>query len=386
MKYSQQKTAHVTARYAAILFLALTLAACSDDDKENSKAENLLVPQSTKVEQKNKPLHVTQVRRVGVEKFVFASGTIAAKQTSHIGPLVEGVIEKIFVKVGDRVKSGDALFQTRQVDYIRSLEEAKSAMDLANILGVQANRNYDRARELAEQGNISQARLDDIETSNQVAIAKIQQAKVALETAEQRLADTVVQAPFNGTITGRNVDEGVYLSNRFSMGGGSAVVRIQEIESVAAIVQTPEKNLNLLTTNQLATVTIQGHDEVYDSFVYVLNDLVNPQTRTVELRLPIKNEDYKIKPGQFAEAKILLPQHEALVIPRNAITGGVKKYSVFVARDNVAIQLNIQTREYNADQVEITSGLTEQDIVIINPPDTLKNGDKLGQLIMMGES
>lgn len=386
MKYSQQKTAHVTARYAAILFLALTLAACSDDDKENSKAENLLVPQSTKVEQKNKPLHVTQVRRVGVEKFVFASGTIAAKQTSHIGPLVEGVIEKIFVKVGDRVKSGDALFQTRQVDYIRSLEEAKSAMDLANILGVQANRNYDRARELAEQHNISQARLDDIETSNQVAIAKIQQAKVALETAEQRLADTVVQAPFNGTITGRNVDEGVYLSNRFSMGGGSAVVRIQEIEIVAAIVQTPEKNLNLLTTNQLATVTIQGHDEVYDSFVYVLNDLVNPQTRTVELRLPIKNEDYKIKPGQFAEAKILLPQHEALVIPRNAITGGVKKYSVFVARDNVAIQLNIQTREYNADQVEITSGLTEQDIVIINPPDTLKNGDKLGQLIMMGES
>jgi RND family efflux transporter MFP subunit len=376
----------VTARYAAILFLALTLAACSDDDKENSKAENLLVPQSTKVEQKNKPLHVTQVRRVGVEKFVFASGTIAAKQTSHIGPLVEGVIEKIFVKVGDRVKSGDALFQTRQVDYIRSLEEAKSAMDLANILGVQANRNYDRARKLAEQGNISQARLDDIETSNQVAIAKIQQAKVALETAEQRLADTVVQAPFNGTITGRNVDEGVYLSNRFSMGGGSAVVRIQEIEIVAAIVQTPEKNLNLLTTNQLATVTIQGHDEVYDSFVYVLNDLVNPQTRTVELRLPIKNEDYKIKPGQFAEAKILLPQHEALVIPRNAITGGVKKYSVFVARDNVAIQLNIQTREYNADQVEITSGLTEQDIVIINPPDTLKNGDKLGQLIMMGES
>jgi len=344
------------------------------------------VPQSTKVEQKNKPLHVTQVRRVGVEKFVFASGTIAAKQTSHIGPLVEGVIEKIFVKVGDRVKSGDALFQTRQVDYIRSLEAAKSAMDLANILGVQANRNYDRARELAEQGNISQARLDDIETSNQVAIAKIQQAKVALETAEQRLADTVVQAPFNGTITGRNVDEGVYLSNRFSMGGGSAVVRIQEIEIVAAIVQTPEKNLNLLTTNQLATVTIQGHDEVYDSFVYVLNDLVNPQTRTVELRLPIKNEDYKIKPGQFAEAKILLPQHEALVIPRNAITGGVKKYSVFVARDNVAIQLNIQTREYNADQVEITSGLTEQDIVIINPPDTLKNGDKLGQLIMMGES
>jgi RND family efflux transporter MFP subunit len=228
--------------------------------------------------------------------------------------------------------------------------------------------------------------LDDIETANQIAVAKIQQAKVVLETAEQRLMDTVVRAPFDGAITGRNVDEGVYLSNRFSMGGGSAVVRIQELAIVAAIVQTPEKNLNLLTINQPAIVTIQGHEEVHDSFVYVLNDLVNPQTRTVELRLPIKNKNYRIKPGQFAEAKILLPKYEAFVIPKNAMTGRAKNPSVFVARDNVAIQLDIQTREHNAEQIEVTSGLTEQDIVIINPPDTLKNGDELGQLIVMGES
>jgi RND family efflux transporter MFP subunit len=386
MKNLQQKAIHVPARYATMLFLALALAACSDDGLEGSKVENLPAPQSTNAEQISKPLHVTQVRRISVEKFVFASGTIAAKQTSNIGPLVEGVIEKIFVKVGDRVKSGDPLFQTRKVDYVRSLEEAKSAMTLANILGVQAERNYDRARELAGQRHISQARLDDIETANQIAVAKIQQAKVVLETAEQRLMDTVVRAPFDGAITGRNVDEGVYLSNRFSMGGGSAVVRIQELAIVSAIVQTPEKNLNLLTINQPAIVTIQGHEEVHDSFVYVLNDLVNPQTRTVELRLPIKNKNYRIKPGQFAEAKILLPKYEAFVIPKNAMTGRAKNPSVFVARDNVAIQLDIQTREHNAEQIEVTSGLTEQDIVIINPPDTLKNGDELGQLIVMGES
>ena len=157
--------------------------------------------------------HVTQVRRIAVQEFVFASGSIAAKQTSHIGPLVEGVIEKIFVKVGDRIKSGEALFQTRQVDYKRRLEEARAAMSLADILGVQAKRNYDRAQKLAEQSNISQARLDDIETSYQVAVAKIRQAKVALEAAGQSFADTIVRAPFDGVITARNIDEGVYLSN-----------------------------------------------------------------------------------------------------------------------------------------------------------------------------
>jgi membrane fusion protein (multidrug efflux system) len=372
--------------FLSMIILGLTLVGCSDDGQENASQQASEITQAVEVKQDQKPIQITRGRRIEIEKSVFASGSIAAKQTSHIGPLVEGVIEKIFVKVGDRVKAGTALFQTRQVDYKRRLEEAKAAMSLADILGVQAKRNYERARKLAEQSNISQARLDDIRTAYQIADAKIRQAKVAVETAEQQLTDTVVKAPFDGVITGRNVDEGVYLSNRFSMGGSSAVVRIQEISIVGAIVQTPEKNLSLLAVNQPAIVKIQGHDKTYDSFVYVLNDLVDPTTRTIELRLPIENDDYAIKPGQFAEARILLPRRDALVIGRNTLRSVDENYFVFVARENIATQVAVEVREYDAEQVEITDGLKEQEMVIVNPSPSLKDGDKLRQLIVLGEN
>lgn len=364
--------------------VTLSLFGCGDSQTEDVAESDSTPIVASIVEDQRAPIEVASVRRIQIENTVFASGTIAAKQTSNIGPLVEGVVEKIFVKVGDRIKTGDPLFQIRQVDFERRVEEAKAAMNLANIRGTQAKRNYDRARELASQQNISQARLDDVQTAFQIAGAEILQAKAVLQTAEQQLADTVVHAPFDGVITARNVDEGVYLSNRFSMGGSSAVVRIQEISIVAAIVQTPEENLGLLALGLPARVRIQGHQETYDSNVYILNDLVDPQTRTVELRLPIKNEDYAIKPGQFAEARIILPPRDILVVPHNAIAKTGKHTFVFVIRDDVANQVTVEVREIDSERMEVIKGLREGDSVVLNPPGSLKDGLKLRRRIEPG--
>ncbi len=369
---------------SALGLMTLALLGCGDGGRDKIIVQDTGSINTNIAEEESVPVELAVVRRVQIEKTVFASGTITAKQTSNIGPLVEGVIEKIFVKVGDRVKLGDPLFQTRKVDFERRVDEAKAAMNLANIRGVQAKRNYDRAKELASQENISQARLDDVETSFQIAGAEKLQAKAALETAEQQLADTVVHAPFDGVITARNVDEGVYLSNRFSMGGSSAVVRIQEISIVAAIVQTPEENLGLLALNQPAKVQIQGHEEGYDSFVYILNDLVDPQTRTVELRLPIRNEDYAIKPGQFAEARIILPPQELLVIPRSAIVSVGNTIFVFVIQNNVVNRIAVEAREFDTEHMEIVNGLQEGDSIVLSPPDTLKNGERLRRRLASG--
>lgn len=369
---------------SAVASLTLALSGCDDVGGDRVIVQDTGSINTNTVENPSAPIHLELVRRIQVEKTVFASGTIAAKQTSNIGPLVEGVVEKIFVKVGDRVKRGDPLFQTRKVDYERRVEEANAAKNLADIRGEQAKRNYERAKELASQENISQARLDDVETAYRIAGAEVLRAKAALDTARQQLADTVVHAPFDGVITARNVDAGVFLSNRFSMGGSSAVVRIQEISIVGAIVQTPEENLGLLALNQPAKVQIQGHEEVYDSFVYILNDLVDPQTRTVELRLPIENENYAIKPGQFAEARIILPPQDLLVISRSAIASVGNATFVYVVRNDVASRVAVEVREFDSEQLEVLSGLQEGDSVVLSPPDTLKDGQKLNRRFASG--
>lgn len=350
----------------------LTIAACEDEKKTQSIK---VLPASSDYEKVL--INVTTAKRVELNETVSASGTIAARRTSNIGPLVEGVIEEIFVKVGDRVKKGAPLFKTRQDNYQRSLEEAEAALNLAKIRSVQALRNLENARELAKMRNISKTRLDDIETAYQVSNAIINQAEAAFKTAEQFFADTVVTAPFDGSITGKNVDEGVYLSNRFSMGETSAVVRIQEMSVVAAIVQTPEKNTGLLRVGQSATVTIEGHNQIFDSYIYILNDRIDPQTRTVEMRLPIANENYAIKPGQFVQAKILLPSRAVIAIDRKAIIRTNNVTSVFVLKNGAVRLIPINTRPINPDKVEVIEGLREGDKVILDPNDALHDGAKV---------
>ena len=376
MSKFNQKLILQSGRIFLLATISIFIVAC--DDKNSGGIEKQPIKVSSVLSEHGKILiHVTTAKRIELNETVFASGTIAAKRTSNIGPLVEGVIEEIFVKVGGRVKQGDPLFKTRQDNYQRRLEEAKAALNLAEIRSVQSHRNFKNARELARNRNISKTRLDDIETAYQISNAVVDQSEAAFKTAKQYYADTVVTAPFDGSITSKNVDEGVYLSNRFSMGGASAVVRIQEISVVAAIVQTPEKNLGLLSLGQSATITVEGHNKKFDSYIYILNDRVDPQTRTVEMRLPIANENYAIKPGQFVQAKILLPSRAVIAIDRKALVQINSITSVFVLKDSIVRLIPINIRSISPDKVEVIEGLREGDMVILNPNDAQRDGSKV---------
>lgn len=151
---------------------------------------------------------VVQVETVSAETvmrddYLIASGTIAAKQTSNIGALAEGVVEQIFVRVGDRVRKGDPLFRTRQVDYQRSLVEAEAMRDVALAEVSRAQKLVDRYAILETKGVVSPVVLDDAKTALEVADANLRLRETKVETAKQALGDTTVRAPFDGTITAR---------------------------------------------------------------------------------------------------------------------------------------------------------------------------------------
>mgnify|MGYP003672126697 CR=1 FL=1 len=238
-----------------IMLLSLVMlglvSGCASEDTENANDDDIHKSATFEVDfltAKSEPLAEP------VEVF----GTIAAKQSSAIGALVEGPLETMFVTVGDRVKKGQALFQIRQADYKRRVAEAQ---------------------------------VERVETDLIVAKAQVSQSQSLLATAKQALRDTVARAPYNGVVTARLVDEGSYLNNRFSMGEQSAALQLQELEIVAAIVSAPQARVDDFKLNQKAKVYIDGFDEPFDSFVFIINDRVDPESRTVELRLPDKKPE-----------------------------------------------------------------------------------------------
>ena len=126
-----------------------------------------------------------------IRESIVGTGTIGAAQTSNIGVVTPGIVERIFVKVGDRVKKGQPLFQTRKTDYEISVQLSLAELTAAEARADQARLDYERAKDLLEKKFISQAQLDTAGNSQRAADAEMGVAQARLAQARQRLADTI---------------------------------------------------------------------------------------------------------------------------------------------------------------------------------------------------
>jgi membrane fusion protein (multidrug efflux system) len=334
--------------------LMMILAACSSEQEfSESKIEIQATDGNPAIE-----IEVFTIKTELFAETIEATGTIAAKQTSRIGPLVEGVLETVHVRVGDRLRKGDPLFQMRSAEYQQAVDQATAAMEVARADLDLSIKKLKRARQLRQDNLLSQDNLDLTETSARVAQARFNSTRAALASANQQLKDTLVVAPFNGTVTGRFADEGVYMSNRFSMGGQSSVIELSEAEIVAGIMRVPEAQLPKLKIGQRATLYAGELNASYESEVYIINDRVDPTTRTAEFRLPVLNPDYQIKPGQFTYAEVFIEPREMIKVPRTSVV--VDGYSQFVFRkDNAGwVRVPVKTVAFNSEYFELQEGLS----------------------------
>ncbi|MGV8996452.1 MAG: efflux RND transporter periplasmic adaptor subunit [Parvibaculaceae bacterium] len=312
---------------------------------------------------------------------VIGTGTIAAAKTTDLGPRVTGIIDKIYVYVGARVKEGDALFHTRDTDIKNHVAELENQVKLAQAEVRTASRAFKRASDLHTSGFVSNGGLDTAQAARDTANARLGIATAQLATAKQSLDDTTVRAPFDGVITRRDVDEGKFMSpmsGGMGMmgggasgggggGGGGSVMQIMKIDIVAAIVQIPEVDLKRIKVGSKGKVIIGSMDKSYDSVVYILNDLIDVKTRGIELRLPILNPDYEIKPGLFARAEIYPDARKVLSMERKAVQGTEMQRYVYVAENGLAKRVPITMRQIDATTVEVLSGLKAGDVTLAGP-------------------
>jgi len=314
-----------------------------------------------------KPIQVGRVTIVEMEIVVpvYGTGTIAAHKSTKIGPRVDGIIHEIFVEVGDRVQAGDPLFQTRQVHYKIRVDEANQSLRLAASELENAVRERDRIKILHTRNVASEDLLDDVRTGHDIAAARLGRARAAHARAVQEFKDTTVRAPYPGAITHRYVDEGAMM--RTMMSANSPVVQIMKMDMVAAIIQVPEAHLSRVHVGTPGMVRADGIDRVIESEVYILNDLVDPVSRAFEVRLPIANEDFSIKPGLFVQVELLPEPRLVTVIDRGAVLGVEGSRYVFLEESGTASRREIKARDLDATRFEVLDGLSAGEYVLTGP-------------------
>lgn len=343
-------------------------------------ANPIIVEAQDSVSGENLNLRFVTAEIKNVQLPITGTGTIFAHKTSKIGPLVGGQVSKIYINVGDRVQEGDPLFKIHADRYHFAYEETKAHLAMAIARSKDALPTLERAKELFKKGSLSQSRLDKASSAVALIRAEITLAEVNMKQAKKNLDDTVVQAPFAGAITSRFVDEGVYLSTQVP-GSSSAIVELQKIDIAVAIIQIPARELENIHVGAPVKLIIDGISNPVDAQVTIINDKIDIATRTAEIRIGLENSDYSIKPGLFVQAEVSPKSRSAIVIPRYSIQGSRDARYVFVLEDGKAVRKIIRTIDVDATIVEVLSGLTGNERILMGPDlPRLKDGLTVGEV------
>jgi RND family efflux transporter MFP subunit len=306
----------------------------------------------------------TQVKVEQIVDPIMATGEVRADKRTDIKPRVDGIIEAIYVDVGDRVSTGDALLKTRQVDYANRVRQLEHGVTLAQVELTQADRDLSRAKALREKGVVSQGRMDAVLTQHQVAASRLGIAQATLEKARVDLEDTIVRAPYDGIITARHIDEGTMIHVAFS---GAPILEITKLDIVEVVAQLPAVHLSKIQPGSRASVTLDGFAVPFETTLAVINDRVDARTRSAEVRLRIDNPDLRIKPGLFAKVTLYPKARPALTLQRNAVLGLSGDNYIFVPDQGQAKRRSVEIRDLSANQVEVLKGAAAGETALTGP-------------------
>jgi len=316
-------------------------------------------------------------------------------QLVNIFSRVDGYIFKIHVDRGDFVKAGQLLVEIDHTDYVHAVNRAKAnlAAARANVLSQEATianakLNLERLRSLVKDDYVAQQDVDNAQAAYDVAVAQAvslraqaHQMEVALQQAETNLSYSYIRAPFEGSISIRNLDAGAFVSG--STGSTSTLSRgilvLQDITTLRVMLDVVEKDVPLVQIGQPAELTADAYPgRIFRGKVTRVVQALDRNTRTMTVEVDIPNPDRALKGGMFARVELLVGVHaNALQIPIDAVTRLESDQYVYVVEEGKARRVPVVLGIQSNGLIEITKRLTGTEPVIVSGKDLVTDGIKV---------
>ncbi len=368
--------------------MALWMSGCRESPRENKQA----VPGPAVV------VSVVAASERQWPSVYEASGTVRARTTSDIAAKLMGYVREVKVQTGDRVQAGQLLvtLDTRDLDVNTrraeaALEEVRSSVPEADsaIAGAKSNLDlaqstFNRMQDLFNKKSISNQEFDEAAAklrSAQSAYGMANAKRAQLDAQAARVQQDVkatevtrayaeITAPFAGLITAKSVELGTLAVP------GTPLFTIEREGSYRLEASVEESRLASIRVGQSVSVTLDGIDRTISARVSEIVPGVDAASRsaTVKLDLPVVAS---LRAGMFGRSAFQQGSHSVLTIPATAITQRGQLQSVFVADNGIAHLRLITTGQQNKDQVEVLSGITAGDNIIVPVPKDLSDGARV---------
>jgi len=289
-----------------------------------------------------------------------ASGIVQAKTTVDVSFQVPGKVVMVGPDEGQTVRAGQIIAAVDPTDYRFTVEQMAA-------LSERATRDRDRNRPLLDAGSISAADMDHLEIG-------ARQSAAAADLARKKLSDTRLESPISGTIARRAIEVGA------TAAPGQPVFTIVDLDPVRVRIGVPEGDVGHVTVGAPASVRIPALSATFTGRVSLIGVSADPATRSYTVEVTVPNRRHELRAGMVAEATISTGQTvSALLVPATAVlhNGGVDGATIVYTLDQGDSRVHarrVATGAARGDSLEITSGLTSGDRIVVAGQHRLRDG------------
>ena len=294
------------------------------------------------------PVEVAEVQTQAVTDRFHAVGTIEANEYVKVVNEINAVVRELPFAEGQAVAAGALLARLEDSDLKAEASRAEALRD-------QAETNHQRVKQLFDQHAASAQELDDAGSALKVAEAN-------LELARTRLAKTRIRSSLSGVVGRRLVSPGAYLNV------GQQITEVASVNVMKINFSSPERYLSQLKRGAAVQITTTAYPgEVFTGVISVVDPLLDPVNRTVQLVARIPNRGRKLRPGMSADVTATLGERpHALTVPDEAIFAEGNQNFVYVVRpdSNMVYRQAVVIGTRDSSRAEVTQGLKPGDKIV----------------------
>lgn len=312
------------------------------------------------------------------------TGTIKAENSVAVHARVTGYVVEKYVKGGDQVVAGQPLYRIDSRQYESNVATAEANVARANADYKNAETDLDRYETLASQDAIARQRVDTQRSATEQAKAAVEAQQAALKIAQDNLGDTIIYAPYSGTLSMDAVDVGTFVN-----AGSTTLVTIDSVDPIfVEFSMTEQEYLEFMnsrfgdetsgTNLKLRLANGEEYKSGVGSVVQAARTL-DPSTGKLILKASFPNPDHLLLPNMFAT--VISPGEQltnAILVPTKAIVQIMDKNFVYViGQDGTVSQKAIELGGTTGAFTIVKSGLVDGDEIVVDGLTKVKNGAKV---------
>ena len=302
-------------------------------------------------------------------------GTLLGQIESPISARASGYLLRWSKDIGSTVKKGELLAEISTPEADQQLAQAQAGRQQAASAASLARLSAERWKNLLEQKAVSPQEADERRSAAEQATASL----AAIDANIRRLQDlqsfSRIVAPFSGIITRRNVNVGDLIDANYNR----PLFVLTQIDTLRVYVYVPQAYAGQIKSGQNVTLKqAELPGEKFEGKIIRTAGAIDPVTRSLQVEITIANQGGKLLPGAYVEVMMPASQRAGLTVPVNTLLlRGEGPRIAVLGKDGVVALHAVELGKDFGSRVEILSGISAADDLVLNPSDALMDGDKL---------